>query len=280
MKVTVAIPSYNGLTFLQKILPSLRGQGFDQIYVLDDASTDDSLKWLKTQADVQVIEGKQNVGPTANRNRILPVVKDDIILFLDADVQIIGSDIAAKISRHFSDYSNLAVAGTLVLSEQDAPMWFNWGYDTTPCRDFVTEVLNRKALANWNKPRVMKWVRRLARGRVGHFEPVQDREVDWVVEMFFAVRADVFQKLSGFDEGFQRFHEGPDYCKRVRSAGYSVRFFTDIQVKHLDMHTGSEAERRKAMRLSNLYWAEKYYNWFDKLAVRMFEKIEAKLLRH
>lgn len=270
MDVTLAIPNYNGKAYLEKLLPVAKVQGFSRIVVIDDASTDGSDEWLERQPDITVIKGTENLGPTGNRNRILPYVKTGIIVFLDADMAFLTENTAVKVREHFAAFPDMAVLGALIQSPQDEPMWYNWGYESSPKQDGVNEALQAVALAHWDNPAVMETVRQTARGWVGHFEPVVDREVDWVSEAFFAVRADIFQQLHGFDEKFVRFHEGPDYCKRVKGLGKTVRFVIDIQVKHLDMHTGDESNRTSLLRNSTKYWYQKHYNVPDDIIERFF----------
>lgn len=259
MKVSVAIPSFNGKSYLEKLLPSLSQQGFDRILVIDDASTDGSREWLRGLSNITVIQGNKNLGPTGNRNRILGHVKEGVILFLDADMQFLSNDVAEKIRQHFVNKLDLAVLGAQINSSTNEPMWYNWGYESSPKRDGITSALNSIALAHWGDETIMAAMREAARNEVGHFEPVKDRKVDWVVEQFFAVRADIFQQLEGFDPQFKRFHEGPDYCKRAKNLGFTTQFCTDIKLKHLDMHTGEDAERAKALRDSTAYWYKKHY---------------------
>lgn len=270
MEVNVAIPNFNGKPYLKKLIPKLLTQGFDHIYVLDDASTDGSYKWLKVQPDINTIKGNENLGPAGNRNRILPLLKDGVILFLDADMELISDDIANKVKQHFTTFPNMAVLGALIYSDKDEPMWYNWGYESSPKQDGVAQALNTIALKHFHNESVMETIREAAKGWVGHFEPIEDKEVDWVVEQFFAVRADIFQKMQGFDVNFRRFHEGPDYCKRVKTVGYEVHFVTDIELKHLDMNSGNGTERTQELRNSTRYWYKKHYNVPDEIIERFF----------
>lgn len=270
MEVSLVIPNYNGKMYLQELLPAAQAQGFSRTFVLDDASTDGSYEWLKQQPDITAVKGEKNLGPTGNRNRILPYIQTGIIVFLDADMEFLTNQTAEKVNRQFMAFPDMAVLGALIQSPQDEPMWYNWGYESSPKRDGINEALQTVALAHWDNPEVMETVRKAAKGWVGHFEPLVDREADWVSEAFFAVRADIFQELQGFDTNFIRFHEGPDYCKRAQALGKTIRFTTGIQVKHLDMHTGDESDRAALLRHSTKYWYQKHYNVPDTIIERFF----------
>lgn len=269
MSVTAAIPSYNARNYLDQLIPQLAHQGFDRAYLLDDASTDGTAEWLRDDERVELISGDSNLGPTANRNRVLGRPAGDVIVFIDADMEFRNSGIAAMIERYFAAHPRMAVMGALILSHTEEPMWWNCGYDRGLRDDGFAEALNRIALAHWSNPEVMATVRELARGRVAHFEEVTDREVDWVVEQFFAVRTQVFCKLGGFDPGFRMFHEGPDYCRRARAAGYTIRFNPEIRMKHLDMRSATTSQRQAWLRASTLRWYQKHYGLSVDSAARL-----------
>src|SRR5258707_4279221 len=60
------------------------------------------------------------------------------------------------------------------------------------------------------------------------------RKVDWVSEGLFAVRADIFQKIGGFDQRF-RLHSRPVLGLRVAAAGFAGRFEAGIAMLHLGL---------------------------------------------
>jgi GT2 family glycosyltransferase len=259
MSITVAILNFNGRAELARLLPQVRAHGFRHIVVLDDASTDGSVKWLAAQSDVTTIAGQENLGPPGNRNRLLDVPTEDIILFLDNDIQLLGTGNAEAVAQEFKRYPDAAVIGPLIYSNSDEPMWYNWGHDFRPYRWGLAEALNRMAIAHWDNPEVMATIREIAQGAVSNFETVEDREVDWVVEMFFAVRADVFRRLNGFDQNFRMFHGGPDFCLRARNAGFKVRFTTSFTAKHLDQRTGTTHARMRDNFASTSYYFQKHF---------------------
>lgn len=270
MAVTAAITSYNAKDYLTRLLTQARAQGFQKIIVLDDASTDGSVAWLKRQPDIELIAGPTNLGPTGNRNRILSAKTDDLIVFLDVDMELVGENMAAKLESEFAKYPDAAVVSPLILSHANEPMWYNWGYDSSPRRDGLAEALNQIALAHSGKADVMATVREIARGQVGHFESVKNREVDWVVEQCFAVRADIFRKLGGFDPEYRMFQEGPDYCLRARQAGYKVRLTTAVTAKHLDLRSGSSKQRAADLRTSMKHYYRKHFHIPDEIIEQFF----------
>ena len=99
MDITLAIPNFNGLEGLKKLLPQVTKEEFKNIYVLDDCSTDKSEEYVKKFPKITFVKGKKNLGPAGNRNRILNCQLGDIIFFIDADMELKVRDIMI-VTRH------------------------------------------------------------------------------------------------------------------------------------------------------------------------------------
>ena len=64
MKVAIAILNWNGLKLLKQFLPTVVEHSANaEIYIIDNASTDDSVKFIKSNfPKVQIIELEKNHG--------------------------------------------------------------------------------------------------------------------------------------------------------------------------------------------------------------------------
>jgi glycosyltransferase involved in cell wall biosynthesis len=88
--IAVLIPVYNGAAFIHQTLASVVAQSrpVDQVVVVDDCSTDDSLVRVKEWADrlpITVVTMPSNGGVSAARNAGLAAVETDLVALLDAD---------------------------------------------------------------------------------------------------------------------------------------------------------------------------------------------------
>lgn len=87
--VSVIIPVYNSEQFICEAVDSVLNQTYTnlQIIVVNDASTDNTLKLLSEYQDsrIQIITLTQNMHAAYARNMALPHVKGKYIAFLDAD---------------------------------------------------------------------------------------------------------------------------------------------------------------------------------------------------
>ena len=91
MLVSVIIPAYNCVTYLEQAVNSALTQTYSQleILIIDDCSQDNTLKIVKSLAQkdnrIRVLKNEMNQGTAATRNRGLRESKGDFIAFLDGD---------------------------------------------------------------------------------------------------------------------------------------------------------------------------------------------------
>ncbi|MEZ6012786.1 MAG: glycosyltransferase [Hyphomonas sp.] len=85
--VSVLIPTYNRADWLIECLESIFAQTRrpDEIIVIDDGSTDDTLERLKAYGSEIRVLTQENSGKSAALNRALPVAKGELIWIVDSD---------------------------------------------------------------------------------------------------------------------------------------------------------------------------------------------------
>ena len=129
--VVAAIPNYNMGHHLRKLLPQVLRQGYDRVFVLDDGSTDDSVDVIgEFGDDVTMVRTPKNRGCTFNRNQIIDHVGDDeLIHFIDADMDLGTSDIAAVARDLAARYAGRGVGaiGGLVSRTDGSQEPYNYG---------------------------------------------------------------------------------------------------------------------------------------------------------
>lgn len=104
--VSVILPNFNGRALLERFLPSVQQAlthpmvSDSEIIVSDDASTDDSVAFLKTHyPQIIVVENKQNRGfaPTANSG--IARAKMETVLLLNTDMELMPDTIGVLIEK-------------------------------------------------------------------------------------------------------------------------------------------------------------------------------------
>jgi GT2 family glycosyltransferase len=104
------------------------------------------------------------------------------------------------------------------------------------------------------------------------FDYQKEAEVDQVIGAALLTRRQIIEKLGFFDEKFWLWYEEVDFCKRVRDAGYEIRYFPGAEV----MHRGAESFAKLAVYIrkrtagqSLKYYFQKHGNFFEVLMIRL-----------
>lgn len=103
--LSVVIPNYNGRYHLQRLLPSLCrfAPPATQILVVDDASTDDSLVWIRSHfPQVELVSLPHNGGFCQAINAGIAHARGEILQLLNNDTEIVSGWPDAALS-HFQD---------------------------------------------------------------------------------------------------------------------------------------------------------------------------------
>lgn len=199
-KVSVVIPVHNGgkdfhrcLTSLSQAIPSP-----EEVIVVANGDTDSS--WSVAQEfGVTVIRIPTAVGPAKARNCGAKAAEGDILLFVDADVEI-HTDTIGQVKSIFESQKDLdALIGS---------------YDEAPgAENFLSQYKNLFH-------------------HYTHQNSSEEASTFWGA--CGAIRREVFLKIGGFDEGYRLPSvEDIELGYRLKRAGYKIGLFKDIQVKHL-----------------------------------------------
>jgi glycosyltransferase involved in cell wall biosynthesis len=203
--VSVVVPVRDGAGHLARCLDALVASGYErfEIVVVDDASSDSSAE-LAHSRGARVLRLARQSGPAAARNHGAARARGDVLLFIDADVEV-GRDTLALVAAHFAAaVSVAAVFG----SYDDAPAEPNFASQFKNLfHHFTHQRASRRASTFW--------------AGCG------------------AVRRELFLAAGGFDAGryARPSVEDIELGYRLRRAGREIVLDRDIQVKHLKRWT-------------------------------------------
>jgi GT2 family glycosyltransferase len=102
------------------------------------------------------------------------------------------------------------------------------GTQQPSCRYFPTPLnlfLMRTGLARW-----VPWVRGVDDPR---WNPAVDADCDWVPGCYYLMPRAVIERVGLFDPRYFLYCEEVDHCKRVKQAGWTVRYFAGTRVVHI-----------------------------------------------
>lgn len=256
--VIAAIPNYNMAAGLDRLLPRLLKQGYDAIYVLDDASTDDSASVVAQYPNVKWVHNTVNTGSGGARNLILSALPEvSIIHFLDADVEVKVNNMADTIRRlHFSDHTGF-IGGRVLDPYGQQSMW-NYGP-----RLSLAATCSTLAYMLLAKYRLYSFIRRILGAfpnRPLRHHSKKSTQPYWVLESNMMIRSDILKKFGGFDPVLRE-HDIQPLAARLYDAGYGNGFTDAVTVtQHSDIHVRFYNRMMKVVQ-SELYMIRRYIGW-------------------
>lgn len=232
MKTAVVILNWNGRKFLEKFLPSVIAfsKGDADIIVADNASTDDSVKFLSENfPEVQLVINQTNGGFAKGYNDALSKVEADYYILLNSDIEVTEKWIKPVISLMESDH--LIGACQPKLRSYSEKEKFEYA---GAAGGFID-----------------KYGYPFCRGRLFQSMEVDEGQYDDVKEIFWAtgacmfVRADLYHKFGGLDGDFFAHMEEIDFCWRLKNSGYKIMYCPDSMVFHVGGGTLPKSSSRK-----------------------------------
>jgi N-acetylglucosaminyl-diphospho-decaprenol L-rhamnosyltransferase len=264
LSVVAAIPNYNMAEGLASLIPQVLEQGYDEVYVLDDASTDDSITVAEAyKGELNLVRGRENVGAGANRNRIIDNIKDykTIIHFIDADKSLDSPNNPDNARDVMPSYlrQGVGLVGGLVKRADGSIEPWNFG-PVYSLNAFLTFQFALSLDRIKNRPQLAKTFQYLARVALKDWPDIlknpEPREVFWVMEGNMLIWSNIFKKLGGFDPKLH-FGEIQDFAIRLEQKGIKRMFDPKFAVthKHIDAR-GSQIS--SDTRDATLYMLRKY----------------------
>jgi N-acetylglucosaminyl-diphospho-decaprenol L-rhamnosyltransferase len=223
-RLTVVLVSYNTRGLLAPCLDALRTALRDEpsarIIVVDNASADDSVAFLRANyPDVTLIRSERNVGFGRANNLALPHVDTPYVLLLNTDA-FVEADTIAKTMAHMEAAPRCGILGVRLVG-RDGVLQPSCRYFPTPWNSFIA----RAGLDRW-----FKGVRLIDDMQWNH---AAVRDCDWVPGCYYLVRRAVIDQVGLFDPRYFLYFEEVDHCHAARAAGWAVTYFPDTTVVHL-----------------------------------------------
>jgi GT2 family glycosyltransferase len=229
--IAVVILNFNGKKLLQQFLPTvIQHSSQATIYVADNASTDDSISFLKTEfPTVKLIELKENYGFAKGYNEALKQVDADYFVLLNSDVEVTPNWIEPIINLMAAD-KTIAAAQPKILAYNEKNEFEYAG----ACGGFID-----------------KYGYPFCRGRIFDMLEKDNAQYNQAIEVFWAtgacmfVRADVYKDLKGFDDFYFAHMEEIDLCWRIKNTQHKVMAVPASVVYHVGGGTLNKLSPRK-----------------------------------
>ncbi len=128
MRCSLLIPCRNGARFLPRLWETVRAQtrSFDEIWVYDDASEDDSAQVAETLG-ARVVRGRPAAGAPAARNRLLSATDCEWVHFHDADDTLAPGFLAGMLTRA-DDRADVVLCDVDWIDDESGRRCSEWRY--------------------------------------------------------------------------------------------------------------------------------------------------------
>lgn len=230
-KIAVVILNWNGVKLLEQFLPSvLKYSEEAKIYVVDNASTDNSIQIIKEQfSAITIIQNKGNYGFATGYNIALQQVEEEYYALVNSDIEVTQNWLAPILSI-FDAEPNIGIIQPKILDYKNKN---NFEY-AGAAGGFIDQ---------FGYP--------FCRGRIFDTLEKDNGQYDDAIEIFWAsgacffIRKEVYRKLNGFDDDFFAHQEEIDLCWRAFNLGYKAKYTSKSVVYHVGGATLKESNPKK-----------------------------------
>lgn len=239
MKIAIAILNWNGKHLLEKFLPSvIRFSESAEIYLIDNASTDDSVDFvIENYPNVKIIQNKENFGFAGGYNEGLKQIDADIYCLLNSDVEVTENWLT-PFFRLFKNQEIVAAQPKIL--------------DFHHKNKFEYAGAAGGFLDNFGYP--------YCRGRVFWTLEEDNGQYDDEIQIFWAtgacmyIRSKDFWEQNGFDENFFAHMEEIDLCWRLNNQGKKIYYSGNSTVYHVGGGTLSNSPNKTYLNFRNSLW--------------------------
>lgn len=281
MQLSVILVSHNSGRVLKSCLGYLRvalQANFEpnqsEIIVIDNASTDGSISWLKKQKDLKISLLTENIGFGRANNIGLQIAQGKYILFLNTDVYL-----KEKIDFHkllvFLENDPKAAGLTIKL------LLPNGQIDPASHRGFPTPF---NALAYFSGLEHLTagipGLNRLCGGYHLRYRGLSTvHEIDSPTAAFFLLKKKIVDYLVGFDPDYFFYGEDLDLSFRIKKLGYSIWYYPFYRAIHQKYQSGKKSDNQQARVLSQRHFYQTMLVFYDKHYAQVYPRWLSGLVR-
>ncbi len=225
-KLSIVILSYNTEKVLTDCLDSLtkvKSEVDFEVIVVDNASTDGSLRMLSHRKDLTLIENKDNLGFAKGNNSARKSVKGEYVLFLNSDTLVAQSTLKATVN-YLDEHKDVgALTCKIVLPDGSL--------DKDARRSFPTPWV---ALTHFSLlDRLFPKSPLFARYWYGYKNEDELHEVDALQGAFFLTRKYILDGVDWYDEDYFLDGEDIDLCWKIKHQGYKIVYYPQVTITHV-----------------------------------------------
>jgi len=230
-KIAIVILNWNGVQLLEQFLPSVVKYSPEAtVYVADNASTDESIAFIKNNyPTIRIVQNKTNQGFAGGYNESLQHVDADFFALVNSDIEVTENWLK-PILQTFEAEPETAIIQPKILDYKRKDYFEyagagggfidQFGYPF--CRGRIFDTLEKDN---------------------GQYN--DKKEIFWASGACLFIRSSVYKELKGFDEDFFAHQEEIDLCWRATNRGYKIKYNSESTVYHVGGATLQQANPQK-----------------------------------
>ena len=216
---------------LEQFLPSVIAYSDEaNIYVADNASTDNSIAVIKEQfPSVKIIQNEGNFGFAMGYNVALQTIVEPYYALVNSDIEVTKNWLSPILSL-FDNEPNIGIIQPKILDYKNKEYFEYAGaaggyidsYGYPYCRGRIFETIEKD-----------------------NHQYDDETEIFWASGACFFIRKEIYRKLNGFDPDFFAHQEEIDLCWRAFNLGYSAKYTSKSVVYHVGGATLNQSNPKK-----------------------------------
>ncbi len=218
-KIAVVILNWNGKDLLEKFLPSvMQFSDLATIYVIDNASTDESQDFLKANyPEIRILQNDDNYGFAKGYNLRLKNVQEEYFALVNSDIEVTEGWLEPILELFERSKSTCIIQPKILDYKRKTHFEYAGGaggfldkYGYPFCRGRIFESIEQD-----------------------HGQYDDESEIFWASGACFFIRNKTFRMLKGFDQDFFAHQEEIDLCWRAFNANCKVMYTYKSVVYHV-----------------------------------------------
>lgn len=251
--ISIIIVNYKVKEYIANLLNSLKKakHNFElEIFVVDNASGDDSIAYLKERyPQVKYIANEENVGFGRANNQALEQARGEYTLIINPDT-LVSEDTLDVLVEHMDLNPKCGAAGCKILNPD--------GTFAPESRRSVPTIWSASSKV-FGLNALFPKSRLFSQYYLSWMHEDEPSQIPVLSGSFMFWRTDLLKKLGGFDERFFMYGEDIDLCYRVQNTDYHIDYVPETSI----IHYKGESTKKGDLRYIRIF-NQALYQFFDK----------------
>ncbi len=263
--ISIIIVNWNTCDYLRNCLNSIRQTDesyVQEVIVVDNASKDGSPEMVEKEfPEVTLIRAEENLGFARANNLAMKRAVGSMFALVNSDV-IVHPGCLETLATFLDQHNDIGLVGPRVIGgdgnlqrtcRRQPNIW------NTVCRILALD----RIFPDWSI---------FSGFEMPHWTHERCMEVEVLSGCFCVVKRKAVDEVGGLDEQFFFYAEDIDWCKRLRDAGWKLKFVPEATATHFGGASTSNAPLRysiEILRATLKYW-RKHHGWTGQMVCYIF----------